>query len=90
MTPEEARDVLARGCVGKTRYGARAARAIAEDRRRNQGDHRIEAYRCRYPEKPDDHWHVGRQPSVERLCVIAQALRVLSGNSPEPEHQETR
>lgn len=61
----------AKGCVGKTCYGQRLARVVAE-RLRAEGV-AVTAYRCPWGETP--HWHLGHVPSIDRLHEIADAIR---------------
>lgn len=62
--------VRQKACVPKQRYGARAAREVADARNRGS-DVVYQAYRC--PFADDDHWHVGHRLSwsaVERLAAL--------------------
>ena len=60
-------------CGRKTRHTSRRAAKEEERRLRKQG-HDVRVYGCPFAEGAA-HWHVGHQPSPERLAEIAAVAR---------------
>lgn len=76
---EPTRNYITKACLDKVAYSAKAARGIAS-RHRRDGEV-FSPYRCPFDGR---HWHVGHPPSMETVMSLADAVRDLHGNLPNP------
>lgn len=74
----ESRRMIRFGCLGKTLYQERGAKATAS---RLDG---CRAYRCPFTLTEDGHWHVGHVPTMTTVEAIARTIRDLHSNRPQP------